>query len=281
MISIFLQGGLGNQLFQIATVIAYSIENKKRCLFTYDEILHAETPRQTYWDNLLKKCKALTNYNSSFVSNNNILSLPKFKEPYFHYVKIPDMNNVIFLGYFQSYKYFDHLKDKVLDIMGVYEHHNIIKNKFELIYKNKVICMHFRLGDYKTKQDYHNILPYEYYKNSLEYLSTIINLNDYSICYLCEKEDNKTIVKITEKLQKNFDLDTFHKIDDEIEDWQQMLFMSCCNINIIANSSFSWWAAYINRHTDKTVLYPQQWFGPKMNVNTNDLFPDNWVKIKF
>ena len=59
-----------------------------------------------------------------------------------------------------------------------------------------------------------------------------------------------------------------------------MLLMSLCDHNIIANSSFSWWAAYFNVNPEKIVCYSSQWFGPKCNNSTRDLFPENWIKIE-
>ena len=59
-----------------------------------------------------------------------------------------------------------------------------------------------------------------------------------------------------------------------------MLLMSCCNHNIIANSTFSWWGAYFNNNTSKTITYPDQWFGPKLSEkNIDDLCPNDWNKI--
>jgi len=58
-----------------------------------------------------------------------------------------------------------------------------------------------------------------------------------------------------------------------------MLIMSCCQINIIANSSYSWWAAYLNNTTKKTVIYPSIWFGPAIAHNTEDMFPESWIRI--
>ena len=65
--------------------------------------------------------------------------------------------------------------------------------------------------------------------------------------------------------------------DFNIEDWEQMILMSLCSHNIIANSSFSWWGAYFNNNTEKLVCYPSIWIGTTNNVD--DLFPENWAKV--
>jgi len=59
-----------------------------------------------------------------------------------------------------------------------------------------------------------------------------------------------------------------------------MILMSCCNSNIIANSSFSWWGAFMNENNEKIVCYPSTWFGKNFGNNSmNDLFPPSWQKI--
>jgi hypothetical protein len=65
----------------------------------------------------------------------------------------------------------------------------------------------------------------------------------------------------------------------ELEDWEQMIAMSLCQFNIIANSTFSWWAAYFNTNKDNIICYPDCWF-KKTGLTTVDLFPSNWIKIK-
>ena len=72
---------------------------------------------------------------------------------------------------------------------------------------------------------------------------------------------------------------TFVRANPLLEDWEQMLLMSLCNYNIIANSTFSWWGAYLNTNICKIVCYPDKWFMPEANKDTNDLFLDDWVQI--
>ena len=65
----------------------------------------------------------------------------------------------------------------------------------------------------------------------------------------------------------------------EIEDYIDMYTMSMCSDNVIANSTFSWWAAWLNRNSDKRVVAPMTWFGKDKKLNTNDLIPKEWIKI--
>ena len=95
-----------------------------------------------------------------------------------------------------------------------------------------------------------------------------------------KKKDNNIVEKKITILKEKFPQLTFIKASDEKEDWEQMLMMSCCEHNIIANSSFSWWGAYFNGNEDKIVCYPNVWFGPKLaNKDTGDLCPNSWELI--
>ena len=101
----------------------------------------------------------------------------------------------------------------------------------------------------------------------------------YNVFYFCQKEDNEVVSVIINKLKQKFTNVSFFKVDDELPDWKQLLLMSCCNHNIIANSTFSWWGAYFNDNSNKIICYPSKWFGVSINHNVNDLFPPEWNKI--
>ena len=284
MITCNLMGGLGNQLFQIMMVMAVAIKNEIPFIFPYSDKLTTGVERPTYWDTFFKNIRMYTanpeNFNNSNIFINNLLyKHPVYNEPRFNYTEIPKIDNVMFNGYFQSYKYFQEVQDKIFDLIGIYGIQLDILNEYpELFNEKNTISMHFRLGDYKTKQDCHPILPYEYYEKSLE-MVPIEELSKYNVLYFCEEEDNEYVNSIIDRLKLKFQLKEFIKVDDKIDDWKQLIIMSCCKINIIANSSFSWWGAYFNINDGKIVFYPSVWFGPSIQNDVSDMYPDSWIKI--
>ena len=104
-----------------------------------------------------------------------------------------------------------------------------------------------------------------------------IAITGIQICIYTEPDFIDTI----NELIKEFPNVEFIKVDDTIDDWQQMLIMSCCRDNIIANISYSWWGSFFNKNENKIVCYPCQWFGPNLNHDTIDLYPSTWKKIYF
>jgi len=281
-------GGLGNQLFQIFTVISYAIKYKHMFKFINVEELGVDgsTKRKTYWKTFLFKL-------SGFL----IEKYPHFdviyREEGFNYNEIStgylqDNNvntNIMLHGYFQSYKYFQENYDVICRILNIAEKRldvleEVVDKHHSMKFFEKSISMHFRLGDYKKIPDYHPIMPIEYYKKSLHY---IVDKLDYmpNVLYFCEDEDLESVNETIQVLKNEFPTIEFERATNKLDDWQQMLLMSCCNHCIIANSSFSWWGAYLNANTNKIVCYPSIWFGPKMSdVDVSDLFPPEWVKVE-
>jgi hypothetical protein len=143
------------------------------------------------------------------------------------------------------------------------------------------ISMHFRLGDYKHLTRIHPIATYAYYRNALSYFATTTSSTPKLVYYFCEEEDLATVSQMVERLSGEFGPGefVFKRAGASLEDWEQMLFMSCCSHHIIANSSFSWWGAYLNRSPSKVVCCPSVWFAPSVEHNTKDLAPPEWVRI--
>ena len=301
MISVNLCGGLGNQLFQIFTVIAYSLEYKVP--FTFPKHKFDQQKRRTYWDNgeMFSSLRVFL--------TNGVNDYLRYREPYFQFHPLPQPierpRKICLDGYFQSYKYFDRYFDDICKLIGFEDKLKRVeeivmtnfKKKFGDNMKNKnftFISMHFRLGDYKHLQQHHNLLPDLYYYKAIMAIITHLKKGNnienkkIRILYFCEKEDlpvvkyrvSQLFNKLIPTMNKDIDIDFIH-VNDTFNDWQQMLLMSMCHHNIIANSSYSWWAAYFNKNPTKFVTYPPVWFGPTMaNKDTSDLCPKNWHKIK-
>ena len=146
-------------------------------------------------------------------------------------------------------------------MIGIKEQQKNILIKYPNYAKNNV-SIHFRIGDYKNIQDCHPLLSNQYYINSLEQiLKKKLNSDTLNVLIFYEKIDEKQINIKIKILKRKFNNINFIKINTDIPDWEQLLIMSNCQHNIIANSSFSWWGAYLNSNKNKVVMYPDIWFG--------------------
>ena len=141
MITIELMGGLGNQLFQIFTVIGYSLQNRIPFFFQ-DKGLSIGWRKKTYWDTLLCSLKPY------FKKPNTQLNMV-WRETGFHYTKIPDLgkDNTILLGYFQSYKYFDAYKREIFEMIQLDSQKEKVRQKLNLVNEEHTVSIHFRIGD--------------------------------------------------------------------------------------------------------------------------------------
>ena len=280
MIIISLNGGLGNQLFQLYTGLAYSIKYSIPCKISSLKKSFASAsgdPRPTYWNNLLINLK-------SFIEKINLeQQVYQYTEPSFHFIPIPKISyNFKLQGYFQSFKYFQDQKTEIGNLIGLKELHSNVLSTYSRYFntKNPIISLHFRIGDYKYLTDHHPILDNKYYINAITFIKDTLKNDKLSILCFNEKQDDIIVKKNINALKSKFTNCDFIQINYSIEDWKQLLIMSCCHHNIIANSSFSWWGAYLNTYENNIVCYPNMWFGKNLLMNnTKDLFPINWNKI--
>ena len=287
MISCFLMGGLGNQLFQIFTTISLAMKHGNAFTFLNLDVLTdgstATTVRYTYWKNILANLVPFLTNSYGY----NILQKEKSFEHNELDITISPNDKILIQGYFQSYKYFQTNYNTIYKLLNFDNQKEVLKKKLQINseyldkeYLDNSISIHFRMGDYKKLTDYHPIMDYNYYEKSLSYIKSKITSDDINIIYFCEDEDIDIVNEIINKLKQNFTTYNFVSGNRNLEDWEQMLFMSCCHHNIIANSSFSWWAAFLNSWNDKIVCYPSKWFGHRIYHNTKDLCPPEWIKIK-
>jgi hypothetical protein len=248
MISCVLQGGLGNQMFQIAATTGFAFDNNDQACFNlnFSNTILQGNPSHFYRENIYKNIC----YSENLTFDN------AYHEPKFSYTEIPYQPNLLLNGYFQSEKYFINHKDLII---------NLFELPIEFVKKpiSNLTSVHIRRGDYVKLNDYHSLLDIEYYNKSIELIG------DGSFIFFSDD---------IEWVKQNFIGGNFYysQYDNEILD---LSLMSICDNNIIANSSFSWWGAYLNKNNDKKVIAPSQWFGPRGPKDTQDITPENWIKI--
>ena len=295
MITIAMNGGLGNQLFQVFAALAAAIRNGDACYFIYT-MKDASGKRATYWNSLFHNLRPMTVL-STTANVQRFIQLPEHRESGFKYTPLPGktaMNStpLKLVGYFQSEKYFADVRDEIYDKLQLLEQQRGIHAMFaESAWFScgaVTVAMHFRIGDYAHIQEAHPILPLEHYRQALNHViqhaptkhDADVKINVLIFNQAC---DNAVILDHMRQLNADPAFAArcrFYKVPDMFDDWKQMMLMSVCDHNIIANSTFSWWGAYLNQNPGKIVCYPSTWFGPALKKHdTRDLFPSSWVKI--
>ena len=272
-----LMGGLGNQLFQIFTTISYAMRRQQSFQFLNVATLGggSTTLRHTYWQTMLRAL-------SSFLTNNIDEPIQVVREKNFSFNEIPLMDgNVMLYGYFQSYRYVEEHYDAIARLIGVDEQKRdlLLKLGWDEATSRKCVSMHFRVGDYKHIQQCHPLMSCDYYASSLRHIQRATGDETYTVLYFCEDVDIGDVTEMIRTLEKEFPMFQFQRGENVLADWEQMLLMSCCRHHIIANSSFSWWSAYMDRRPDSLTCYPSVWFGPALSHDTRDLCPPHWHKI--
>jgi hypothetical protein len=285
MIVIKLMGGLGNQMFQYAAGLSAAERlgtELKMDLSWFDSLQEVDTPRFYELDNFNLK-QEFVNKNDFVLKNdgfkNRIINIRKkqlnlYKEPQFNYsdkfLKIK--NNTYIEGYFQTEKYFNSIRDDVIDYFTLKNKASVKSAKIiDQIKNSDSVSLHVRRGDYvsnKNANKFHGLMGEAYYKKAIALINKKIKNPKYFIF-----SDEIEWVKNSFDLPKNSVYITHNK--SGIED---MRIMIECKHNIIANSSFSWWGAWLGLQKDKVVIAPKQWFLDS-NTNTSDVIPERWSQI--
>lgn len=239
---------LGNQLFQIASL--FGICHKTG----FQPVIPNNWQYKDYFPNCEKW---LGNFDSKFS-----ISVPQF-----HFVGFDRFkhDNILIDGYLQSYKYFDFMQDYI----KVLFHLKGNENKYNIPYTS----IHIRRGDYLKYPNHHPILSIDYYNDAIEKIGKdrdFVIMSD-------DKEYCQELINQNKFASPNIFISD---AKDEMGDFATMLI---CDSSIIANSSFSWWGAYLNRNPNKIVISPDphtKWFGPAYaHWNMSDLIPEEWIKI--
>ena len=171
-------------------------------------------------------------------------------------------DNVNLYGFFQSEKYFKHIEQEIReDFIFVDDIWNPCKEMFTF---DEAISLHIRRSDYVQKQNYHPLCSLGYYEEALNRLPQDIPVLIFS-------DDSDWC-----KEQELFQPDRF-LVSESNYNLVDMCLMTMCQYHIIANSSFSWWGAWLS--DSKKVITPKVWFGPSANLDDSDLVPESWERV--
>jgi hypothetical protein len=197
-----------------------------------------------------------------------------YREPHFHYdYGFSDLKDPKFLdGFWQSPKYFESIEETIRADFQVKESlvKNVLKKGIELG-EGHSIAVHVRRGDFLNPKiaAYHGVLDAAYYHKAIE----IIQEKD-PLATIHFFSDDIEWVKYNIPSRVNTEFVSSPK-RSALEDFY---LMTKCRHIVIANSSFSWWAAWLNNHPDKIVVAPKNWFAGD-SINTDDLIPNTWIRI--
>lgn len=273
MITVNIKGGLGNQMFQYACGRALSLKNS-------DSLTLIRTERGTDIDRPF----SLTHFNIkadvSPVRKAPLFS--KWKERLWQKItgdfhvsydpKIMKLKGSVYLdGYFQSENYFKDYENEIREDFTLQESWSGNKAVLAEILKNdqNAVSLHVRRGDYLKHPDFGGIVTKEYYLKAIAHIKERVPEAHFYIfsddIVWCQNElglpSNTTFVS-----------------NPELKDYEEMMLMSFCKHHVIANSSFSWWGAWLNPRVEKHVVAPARW----SNLHEDwyrDIIPATWTRI--
>jgi len=256
-VSSHLQGGLGNYLFQIAAAYGISKRDNKELRIDISDIAIIHSPLELYTDNILRNIQFGNIDNFEFIHQTNHLPIT--------FTDIPAINGNLKLdGYYQNEKYFVKYREDILNLYKIdISTEQYLMDKYPTLTFENTCSLHVRRGNYVERQHFHPLQTIDYYKQAISIIGEetlfLIFSDDIEWC-----KTNLNFIKNKIFISGNLD-------------YQDLYLMSMCNHNIIANSSFSWWGAWLNENKNKKIIYPSFWFnnGP----DSSQIGGENWVII--
>ena len=252
-------GRFGNQMFQYATL--YSIAKTKKYKFGVPYKIKSDNAYLNFClDEAFEKLSA--------EDSSTFIPIHRAQENVFTYnagiFGIPDNTDIC--GYFQSEKYFQNYRN---DLQKEFTFKKSILEKASTvrsITKDPVISVHLRIGDYKNLVGKHPIMDEKYYKEALDLLPKDLLIIGFS-------DEPNEASKIFDSLNRSY------FITEPEDQYTDMCAMTLCDYHVIANSSYSWWGAWLSE--SKKVIAPHNWFGddPEMPKNWSDIYCKNWIII--
>jgi hypothetical protein len=283
-----LKGGLGNQLFQYA--LGRHLSLKLNTKLALDTSSFESDPLRTFRLNSFKVCAEVIPVRKNSLETKILKGLRSSRNPFnklfqskysirendfpfdANILNTPD--NYFLDGYWQSEKYFKAIEETIRsDLTLVNELPPALKTIESQIQSNTSVSIHVRRGDYANNPvttAFHGLYSAQWYINATKKIKSYITDPHFFIF-----SDDYEWVK------NNLILDdpcTYIQPSTDGKEAYDLYLMSQCKHNIIANSSFSWWAAWLNQNQNKKVIAPARWFVGG-HSDTRDLIPDNWIRM--
>ncbi|NMC36404.1 alpha-1,2-fucosyltransferase [Candidatus Beckwithbacteria bacterium] len=278
MIITKLTGGLGNQMFQYAAgkALAERLQSPFKLDIEQYSLSLPDTARQYELEAF--------ELNAEFATSTDLLLFKMLSKLSSKYNYFKDKNNdfnkdflklknhVFLIGHWQSYKYFEHIAAKLRSDFTLKKEleNQLFKKTKRKIENNQSVSIHVRRTDYLTYGvafHTHGLCGMDYYQKAIRKIIKKVKKPYFFIF-----SDDLAWCK------KNFQLPFPTEFVQGQNPAQDMSLMSYCKHNIIANSTFSWWAAWLNIYQNKQVIAPKQWF-KTLQYNVSDRFPNNWTLI--
>lgn len=283
MIVVRLRGGLGNQMFQYAIGKNLALQNNTILKFDVSE-LEQDKLRHYELDIFNISGSIATRFTMMFVCIFNKRIMSKILGKYYLCIKQQDLyfnekmllkkGNIYLDGYWQSENYFKEIRNIIINDF-------MIKNKpdkrnklmIEKIKNSNSVCIHIRRGDYisnaKTNK-FHGHCSLKYYYNAIE---IIIKKVKNPTFYIFSDDSQWT----KENLKLKYPT-IYVNINSPKKGYEDLRLMSNCKYFIIANSSFSWWGAWLSNTPNKIVCAPKRWF--KSTYDEGDIIPKSWIRVE-
>ena len=294
MIVVKIFGGLGNQLFQYAFGRRLALERNTELYF--DSSIYSQSSGSSFTkrdfelnvftiNGKIADEKILSQFSQSKFNklfNEFIIRSPFIKsanylrEPHFQfYQNAMKIGKQVYVnGYWQSEKYFSTIRNQLLtELIPSSSLSSESRSIYEDMQLHNAISLHIRRGDYitdPTNQSIYHTCTLDYYSKAIDYICSKVQLPKFYV-FSDDVEWVKSNLKINHQIH-------FIEHNKGKKSYQDLILMSKCKHNIIANSSFSWWGAWLNQHENKLVIAPKKWF--KLNsINTKDLIPTSWIQL--
>lgn len=279
MIIINFTGALGNQLFQYA--LYSKLQSMNKLVKADTKMFEKGTEKREFYLPLLGiQLEKATNeeimkYARSFSRKDRLLTKLKYKNPYYEdnpvycfQQNVLKMDSVYLNGYWQCEHYFKDIRDillKRIEFPSFNKENRALQKSIEC---TNSVAIHIRMGDYLLLSEaYGGICTKEYYNKAVRYIRERVK---HPVFFVFSDDISKA--------KELFGENDYIWISENSEEnaYHDMHLMSLCKHNIIANSSFSWWAAWLNQNSDKIVITPNRWLNTR---ETKDVWCKEWIRM--